>query len=33
MVKVATRNGQSLGFDIDGRSPTPRGIPYEEQHV
>jgi ubiquinone/menaquinone biosynthesis C-methylase UbiE len=30
MVKVATRNGQSLGLDIDGRVADAEGIPYED---
>jgi SAM-dependent methyltransferase len=30
MVKVATRNGQSLGLDIDGRVADAEGIPYDE---
>ena len=30
MVKVATRNGQSLGLDIDGRVADAEGIPYDD---
>jgi ubiquinone/menaquinone biosynthesis C-methylase UbiE len=30
MVKVATRNGQSLGLDIDGRVADAERIPYED---
>ena len=30
MVKVATRNGQALGLDIDGRVADAEGIPYED---
>jgi ubiquinone/menaquinone biosynthesis C-methylase UbiE len=30
MVKVATRNGLSLGLDIDGRVADAEGIPYED---
>ncbi len=30
MVKVATRNGPSLGLDIDGRVADAEGIPYED---
>ncbi len=30
MVKVATRNGQSLGLDVDGRVADAEGIPYED---
>ena len=30
MVKVATRNGQNLGLDIDGRVADAEGIPYED---
>ncbi|OBF53581.1 methyltransferase type 11 [Mycobacterium sp. 852002-50816_SCH5313054-b] len=30
MVKVATRNGQSLGLEIDGRVADAEGIPYED---
>ena len=30
MVKVATRNGQSLGLDIDGRVADAEGIPYAD---
>src|SRR6201995_2586122 len=30
MVKVATRNGKSLGLDIDGRVADAEGIPYED---
>ena len=30
MVKVATRNGQSLGLDIDGRVADGEGIPYDD---
>src|SRR5689334_7592189 len=30
MVKVATRNGQSLGLDIDGRVADAEGIPYPD---
>jgi ubiquinone/menaquinone biosynthesis C-methylase UbiE len=31
MVKVATRNGQSLGLDIDGRVADAEGIPYDDE--
>jgi ubiquinone/menaquinone biosynthesis C-methylase UbiE len=30
MVKVATRNGRSLGLDIDGRVADAEGIPYDD---
>ncbi|MEO8814681.1 MAG: class I SAM-dependent methyltransferase [Mycobacterium sp.] len=30
MVKVATRNGQALGLDIDGRVADAEGIPYDD---
>jgi ubiquinone/menaquinone biosynthesis C-methylase UbiE len=30
MVKVATRNGLSLGLDVDGRVADAEGIPYED---
>lgn len=30
MVKVAVRNGQSLGLDIDGRVADAEGIPYDD---
>jgi ubiquinone/menaquinone biosynthesis C-methylase UbiE len=30
MVKVATRNGQSLGLDVDGRVADAEGIPYDD---
>ncbi len=30
MVKVATRNGQGLGLDIDGKVADAEGIPYED---
>jgi len=30
MVKVATRNGQSLGLEIDGRVADAEGIPYDD---
>ena len=30
MVKVATRNGKSLGLDIDGRVADAEGIPYDD---
>jgi ubiquinone/menaquinone biosynthesis C-methylase UbiE len=30
MVKVATRNGQSLGLNIDGRVADAEGIPYDD---
>ncbi|AQT80914.1 SAM-dependent methyltransferase [Mycolicibacterium litorale] len=30
MVKVATRNGENLGLDIDGRVADAEGIPYED---
>src|SRR5690348_17017472 len=30
MVKVATRNGQSLGLDIDGRVADAESIPYDD---
>ena len=30
MVKVAIRNGESLGLDIDGRVADAEGIPYED---
>ena len=30
MVKVATRNGQNLGLDIDGRVADAEGIPYDD---
>lgn len=30
MVKVATRNGRSLGLDVDGRVADAEGIPYED---
>jgi SAM-dependent methyltransferase len=30
MVKVATRNGQSLGLDIDGRVADAEGVPYDD---
>ena len=30
MVKVATRNGQALGLDVDGRVADAEGIPYED---
>ncbi len=30
MVKVATRNGQILGLDIDGRVADAEGIPYDD---
>jgi len=30
MVKVATRNGHSLGLDIDGRVADAEGIPYDD---
>src|SRR6185503_8451769 len=30
MVKVATRNGQSLGLEVDGRVADAEGIPYED---
>jgi ubiquinone/menaquinone biosynthesis C-methylase UbiE len=30
MVKVATRNGQGLGLDVDGRVADAEGIPYED---
>ena len=30
MVKVATRNGQKLGLDIDGRVADAEGIPYDD---
>jgi ubiquinone/menaquinone biosynthesis C-methylase UbiE len=30
MVKVATRNGESLGLDVDGRVADAEGIPYED---
>lgn len=30
MVKVATRNGQNLGLDIDGKVADAEGIPYED---
>ncbi len=30
MVNVATRNGQSLGLDVDGRVADAEGIPYDD---
>src|SRR6201747_1259772 len=30
MVKVATRNGQGLGLDVDGRVADAEGIPYDD---
>ena len=30
MVKVATRNGENLGLDIDGRVADAEGIPYDD---
>ena len=30
MVKVATRNGQNLGLDVDGRVADAEGIPYDD---
>jgi len=30
MVKVATRNGENLGLDVDGRVADAEGIPYED---
>lgn len=30
MVKVATRNGQALGLDVDGRVADAEGIPYDD---
>jgi ubiquinone/menaquinone biosynthesis C-methylase UbiE len=30
MVKVATRNGQSLGLEVDGRVADAEGIPYDD---
>jgi ubiquinone/menaquinone biosynthesis C-methylase UbiE len=30
MVKVATRNGRSLGLDVDGRVADAEGIPYDD---
>jgi SAM-dependent methyltransferase len=30
MVKVATRNGENLGLDIDGRVADAEGVPYED---
>jgi SAM-dependent methyltransferase len=30
MVRVATRNGQSLGLDVDGRVADAEGIPYDD---
>ena len=30
MVKVATRNGENLGLEIDGRVADAEGIPYDD---
>ena len=30
MVKVATRNGENLGLDVDGRVADAEGIPYDD---